>query len=355
VRPAFLCCAATSRLQQLADGLTPSDLLTCGQKWLARLTPFFTTQERQQAGCQHRLFFSQVEYCDNLIFRRRAALDKLGERLLDANRTIGQPNKITTIFGRKVTKHYRGKLQTEIEHMDLPNPVIRSHYGNGFIKQYVRDHLILRTEAATNNVNDYKVNKAAPNLPALRHAMSAINDNYLNVQQDILETFIDRGELRKLAEPTVTATGKRIPGLKLDHPRQRAVMHALVRFAQIAAGNSFTTAEIHPYVIAALGCHPDAYKLASLRYDLSKLRAKGLIAKVPRSRRYQLLPHGYAICLIFLKLFERVYAPLTAGLLTPIAADTRLEPNKRTQLDRLYQQVADDLDSLVRAIGLKAA
>jgi hypothetical protein len=33
------------------------------------------------------------EFCDNLIFRRRAALDKLGERLLDANRTIGQPNK----------------------------------------------------------------------------------------------------------------------------------------------------------------------------------------------------------------------------------------------------------------------
>jgi hypothetical protein len=29
--------------------------------------------------------------------------------------------------------------------MDLPNPVIRSHYGSGFIKQYVRDHLILRT------------------------------------------------------------------------------------------------------------------------------------------------------------------------------------------------------------------
>ena len=25
--------------------------------------------------------------------------------------------------------------------MDLPNPVIRSRYGNGFIKQYVRDHL----------------------------------------------------------------------------------------------------------------------------------------------------------------------------------------------------------------------
>src|ERR1700720_4396342 len=101
-----------------------------------------------------------------------AALDKLGERLLDANRTIGQPNKITVIFGRKITKQYRGKLQTVLEDLDLPNPVIRSHYGHGFIKQYVRDHVLLRTEPATNNVNDYAVNKAIDHLPALRQKLS---------------------------------------------------------------------------------------------------------------------------------------------------------------------------------------
>jgi hypothetical protein len=100
---------------------------------------------------------------------------------------------------------------------------------------------ILRTEAASNNVNDYGVNKSVQNLPALRNALSAINDNYLNVQQDIVETFIDRGQLRELAEPTITPTGKRIPGLKLDHPRQLALMHAVVRFAHIAGGNAFTT------------------------------------------------------------------------------------------------------------------
>ena len=214
---AFSKCAAPDHLQELANSLTPRDLVTCGQKWLAQLTPFFTAKEREHAGCQHRLFFSQIEYCDNLIFRRRAALDNLGQRLLDANRTIGQPNKITVIFGRKVSKQYRGKLQTEIEDMDLPNPVIRSHYRNGFIKQYVRDHLILRTEAASNNVNDYGVKKAVDNLPVLQKSLSAINDNYLNVQQDILETFVDRGQLRKLAEPTITPTGKRIPGLILGN------------------------------------------------------------------------------------------------------------------------------------------
>jgi hypothetical protein len=313
---AFTRCAKPERLQQLADTLTAWDLLSCGQMWLAGLTPFFTSRERQESGCRHRLFFSQVEYCDNLIFRRRAALDKLGERLLDANRTIGQPNKISVIFGRRIGKHYRGKLQTEIEDMDRPNPVIRSHYGNGFVKQYVRDHLMLRTETASNNIHDYGVSKSVENLPALRDALAAINDNYLNVQQDILETFIDRGQLRKLAEPTITATGKRIPGLKLDQPRQLALMQALVRFANVAAGNTFTTAELYPRVLAAPGSLAERYSLASLRYDLTKLRAKRLVAKPPRSRRYQLLPQGYSICLIFLKLFDRVYAPLTAGVLS---------------------------------------
>jgi hypothetical protein len=70
---AFLKCAAPKRLQELADSLTARDLVSCGQKWLARLTPFFTRREREHAGCEHRLFFSQVEYCDNLIFKRRAA------------------------------------------------------------------------------------------------------------------------------------------------------------------------------------------------------------------------------------------------------------------------------------------
>src|SRR5258707_8942806 len=347
---AFLRCSQPQTLQELADSLTAHDFLSCGQKWLTCLTPFFKESERKTAGCQHRLFFSQVEYCDNLIFRRRAALDQLGARLLDANRTIGQPDKITTIFGRKITKDYKGKLQTVIEDIGLPNPVMRSHYGHGFIKQYVRDHLLFRTEPATNNVNDYGVNKAVENLPELRQRMDSITDNYLNVQQDILETFVDRHQLKALTAPTLLPGGKRIPGLKLDHPRQLALMHALVRFANVAASNSFRTSDLHPAVIKALGCAPDNYTLASLRYDLSKLRAKGLVAKLPNSRRYQLLPQGYSICLVFLKLFERVYAPLTAGLLSPFKADVRLECQRPSQLDRLYQRVIDDLDTLVLAV-----
>jgi hypothetical protein len=106
---------------------------------------------------------------------------------------------------------------------------------------------------------------------------------------------------------------------------------------------------------AALDVSPEQYRLSSLRYELSKLRAKRLVERVPHSRRYRLLPQGYRICLIFLKLFERVYAPLTAGLLSPVSADARLPEDKCHQLDRLYQRLMTDLDALLQAVGLKTA
>lgn len=233
------------------------------------------------------------------------------------NRTIGQPKKITMIFGRKVTR--------------------------------------VRTEPATNDVRDYGVNKNVENLPELRQRMSAIIDNYHDAQQDILETFVDRGQLRKLAEPTILPNGKRVPGLKLDHARLLAVMHALVRFANIAAGSSFRTIDVYPPALDALGADPSQYTLSSFRYDLSKLRAKGLVARIPRSRRYRLVGKVYSVCLVFLKLFERIYAPLTAGLLKPFPGDHKLARDKRCELDRLYQRIADDLTALLNAVGLKIA
>jgi hypothetical protein len=263
--------------------LQRQDITRCAQKWLTYLVPFFTPRERREAGVQHHLFFAQVEYCDNLVFKRWAALDRLGEHLLDANRTIGRPDSLRLIFGRRIQKRYAGKLQTVIEDTHLGNPVLRAHYGHGFIKQYVRDGRIVRTEPATNNVLDCGVNKAVENLPRLCARATAIIDRYLDAQQDILETFVDRGQLQRLSQPTPTKKGRRIPGLKLDHPRQLALVQALVR------------------------------------------------------------------------LFERIYAPLTAGLLKPFPADARLPRDKIAQLDKLYLAVTQALDQLLEGVGLKAA
>lgn len=118
--------------------------------------------------------------------------------------------------------------------------------------------------------------------------MSSVIDNYHNVQQDILETFVDRGQLRRLAEPTLLPNGKRILGLKLNHPRQLALMHALVRFSHLAAQNTFAASEIYADTLAALDVSSKDYSLASIFQNFvprdSSRKFRGRVAIVCRAK-----------------------------------------------------------------------
>src|SRR5687767_14302684 len=120
--------------------------------------------------------------------------------------------------------------------------------------------------------------------------MSAIVDNYHDAQQDILETFVDRGQLRKLAEPNHS-------GQWQAHPRPEARPSPAAWWscmpwhdsANFAAGQGVRSIDLYPAVLQALEVKSSQYALASLRYDLWKLRAKGLVEKIPHSHRYRLI------------------------------------------------------------------
>lgn len=352
---AFRNCADPDRLQALADSFAPKHIVACAHRWLAQLVPYFTDHERRHQGYGYRLFVSQVEYCNNLIFERRAALEHIHERLLDLNRTIGAPDKIAVIFGRRIPKHIDAGLKTQISDHGLGQPVIRSDYKSSSIKQYVRDNLISRTEATSYHTPDLGVNKSVENLPQLREKMAATTERYLDVQQDVLETFVDRGQLAKLRQATVTASGRRTPGLKIDDPRLLAVLQALTCFAYLAGTGCFRTKDLHETTAQALGQTTYTYTLAQLRYDLAKLRVKGLVERVTGTQTYRVPDIGYRFAVLYLKLFHKVYAPLTAGTLAPIPSDERLPPERRAMLDRLYTAVDHALHQLSAHVGFKNA
>src|SRR5256886_7519931 len=58
---------------------------------------------------------------------------------------------------------------------------------------------------------------------------------------------------------------------------------------------------------------------------------------------------------IFIKLFERVYAPLTAGLLKPFTPAAVLSKPKHPRLDSLYQRIVSDIEELLFAVGVKSS
>jgi len=63
----------------------------------------------------------------------------VADRLRDFNRSIGRPDKLSTIFGRRITKVCCGGLKTRIADHHLGNPVIRSEYKDSSVRQYVHD------------------------------------------------------------------------------------------------------------------------------------------------------------------------------------------------------------------------
>ena len=194
--------------------------------------------------------------------------------------------------------------------------------------------------------------KVVEHRPKRRQTMTASNDRYLEVQQDVLKTFVDRGQSERLRQATVSPTGRRTPGLKLDDPRLLAVLQTLICFAFLAGrGRFWTTTDLQEAAAEALGKMPETSTLGQLCYDLAKLRGKGLVERIARTQAYRLPPKGYRIAVPYLKLFHRIYAPLTAGTLEPGPGDDRLPPERPASLDRLYAAVDHALKQLFESVG----
>jgi len=348
---AFVACAAPERLQELADTFGSQQILGAVEPLFARWLPYFTSQEQQQ-GYRHSLYMTQMEYCHNLVFRKQAALDRLFARLLDMNRGIGHPEKLAMIFGRARFRPDTRTGQSTVKITQLKTPVLRTGFKNTFLKQYVKDRVLLRTETTCHQLKDISVKKNIMNMPRLRQVLASSNERYLDVQQDVLASYIDRGQLQQLRQPTVSASGRRTPGLRVDDPRLLALLRALTCFTYLIGKACFRTVDLLADVQRALD-DPE-YKLSQLRYDLAKVRAKGLVTRLKGTQRYQLTADGYRLAVLYCKLYHQLYAPLTTGILDTVPDDDRIPRLRRAKLDRLYKAVDEALAKLQTQIGVAA-
>jgi hypothetical protein len=130
----FVACAAPGRLQELSDAFAPADVVAPVETWLSRLLPFYSAAERQQ-GLRHQLYLTQVEYCHNLLFAQRAALDRLFERLMDANRGLGHPEKLAVIYRRGCFRPNTQDGQTVLKMTCQRTPVLSASFGGTSLKE----------------------------------------------------------------------------------------------------------------------------------------------------------------------------------------------------------------------------
>ena len=91
---------------------------------------------------------------------------------------------------------------------------------------------------------------------------------------------------------------------------------------------------------------------SALRYDLSKLRAKGLVERIGKTRRYRLTPLGLKLGVLPVKLRMRLLGPLATLIYQP---NTNLASRRLNSVDAAYREVDTALDHLSAALGLQLA
>jgi hypothetical protein len=350
---AFLGVADVATLQATADRVSAALLQRRCTYWVRRLVPVFSPVERAALAPGYRFSMAQMELATDVIFKRSAPLKALFQRACELGVLVGGAERTSQLFGRRITHHYQGKLQTVLGQREIGHPVMRWYYQTSFAKQYTRGDQhgdrILRTETCSNDTYHFGVGRRLDNLPLLRDKLMATNERCLALQAELLASPVDTGQLAALAAPTLIGQ-RRIPGLKLHDDRLIRLLETLLHPGGFVG--HWTTRELHARILARHQLTDGNYRLGQLRYDLSKLRAKGLVERIGTSRRYRLTPLGLKLGVLLVKLRTRLLGPL-ATLVTN--TNPHHPPARHNSVDAAFREVETALDHLSVALGLTQA
>ena len=121
--------------------------------WTLILGPKFSKRERQQMNLSRFYAIAQIEYCRNFIFKRNFPIHRIFERSCEIGLCRLTANKISVIFGGRLTRKLRGKLSTVVDQIEHGHHIFRAYWKNAFIKQYEEFATFLRNELCSNNLD----------------------------------------------------------------------------------------------------------------------------------------------------------------------------------------------------------
>jgi hypothetical protein len=341
---AFLAANDVAALQAAADRLSPQIIRKQLDYWTFILGPKFSKKERSQMSLSRFYAITQIEYCRNFIFKRHFPIHKIFERGCEIGLWRLTANRISEIFGMRLTRKRRGKLATVIEHIDHGHHVFRANFKSALLRQYQKFSRFLRNEVLSNNLNDFGLRKGLDHLDAVRKRFQTITDRFAGFQAQCLNVHVDFPLLQRIALP-VTFGSVRYPGIKIHDTRIIRLLEVLLHGGNTVGGS--TAKQIHEAVLAAFQLSPESYGLNQLRYDLRKLKGHGLLQRDGRRYAYRLTTKGVDVALLFLFFHKRLCGPL-ANSRFHHKPDPAARPN--TKIEAAYHKADKAIENIVNLL-----
>lgn len=257
---------------------------------------------------QYRWVIDQFEYSTDVLFRSRQHLAELYPRLLDHAAIHFSAQDILTFLGRKLHGNFRGEVLTHTQKERHPGARIKHRMKNNWLKMYDKFGQVLRVETVINNPREFKVrrrrkrhgrwkrvwcpmNKGIANLYQYRAAAHAANVRYLEALSVVQDPTPAYQQVTALVQPK--QEGQRSfagfnPARRDDVQFFRAVLrgeHELKGFRNADLRRILQLADRDPT--------ERRRARAATGRRLKRLHVRGLIAKIPHTRRWKVTPLGH--------------------------------------------------------------
>ena len=324
---AFLAVDDAPALQAAADRLSPVLIRERLDYWTLLLGPKFSVKERQRINLRRFYAISQIEYCRNFIFKRHFPIHKIFERSCELGLWRLCADKISEIFGTRVSKRLKGKLATTLEQIEHGHHIFRAYWKHAFIKQYEKFATFLRNEICSNNLADFGLKKGLEHLAAVREKFLAITERFATFQAQCLNAQVDFPLLQRLALPISVGSAK-YPGIKIHDTRMIRLMQVLLHASTTVGG--WRAQQLHQALVMSFGLSAKRYGLSQLRYDLRKMRAHALLERDGTRYAYRLTHKGVKVALLFVLFHQRLCGPL-ANSLFHHRPDANFQPDSKLE------------------------
>ena len=264
------------------------------ERWIYTSCLCFALSQEEQERSEFHYPYSvdQGEYSRNSLFQRGARMEQVFQARVDRSRASLGIERIKTILGykRRPTFHRKDsaarRWQVVVEKPRYALTVFKVRCGRLTLKVYTQGERVLRLEALVHNTEELDCGRELSRFPHIVVRLRKTLERFVEVRAGVDGCLIADESLEEL--PRAAGLGKsRVGGIDLNQLRMRAVAAAVTALA--ARPRGFTASQ---WAAEVQSRGQAEYGARRATYDLKKLRAKQLVRKIERTRRYEATPTG---------------------------------------------------------------
>ena len=297
-------------------------------------------RSRRSSLLIHQWFTCQSEVCSNIIFKHRGYFDKVYDKLLEKHHRIGLPDRLSKVFDLK-----RERKESKSTQAVYNTRACIKHWIQGnSIKMYNKGGYLLRVETTINNpgLPGAKLHKPVYEIKGYYWYGHGCNNRFLEALSEVDSSLLNDTST-KYTQTLITEKGKRIAAPDLRQKKQMALIAALLNCRYSAEW--FRVKELMRYL------SEDYSKTAEIRYQMQKLKERGLIEKRQKANYYRVTKEGYIWMYVSYCQLRYFVSPL---LSKTIENGIRQKVDSPDEFERAVKNIHDGLSSIYQQLNIAA-